>query len=62
MPRPPNCPPEMFNQWEMPQPLANLDSRVPSQKIAYYGNGNGQLQQPQIMPPASNTPILKNGT
>ncbi|KAI6175702.1 hypothetical protein M3Y97_00718800 [Aphelenchoides bicaudatus] len=63
MPRP-NCPPEMFNnQWHesMPQPLANLDSRIPSQKINYYGNsGNGQ---PQSMPQTSIPPqSLKNGT
>jgi len=58
--RPPNCP-EMFNHWQenMPQPLTNLDSRVPSQKINYYGSGNGQ---PQAMPPASNTPTLKDGS
>jgi hypothetical protein len=53
--------PEMFNQWQenMPQPLTNLDSRVPSQKINYYGSSNGQ---PQMMPSSSITPTLKNGT
>lgn len=56
--RPPNQ--EMFNQWNesMPQPLANLDSRVPSQKINYYA---GNVPPP----PQSNTPThqsLKNIT
>jgi hypothetical protein len=60
MSRPPN--PEMFgNQWQqdMPQPLTNLDSRVPSQKINYYGNSNGQPQN--MPPPASNTPTATKG-
>ncbi|KAI6214100.1 hypothetical protein M3Y94_00228700 [Aphelenchoides besseyi] len=37
--QPPNGP-EMFHQWPQdgPQSLANLDSRVPSQKINYYSN------------------------
>ena len=55
MPRAPL--PDMLNnnQWhaDMPQPLANLDSRIPSQRMNYYPNGHA----PSItnMPPASAT-------
>ncbi|KAI6200383.1 hypothetical protein M3Y96_00727900 [Aphelenchoides besseyi] len=39
--------PEMFHQWPQdgPQSLANLDSRVPSQKINYYSNKTSLYNQ-----------------
>lgn len=34
-------------QHQMPQPLANLDARVPVQKMQYFGPG-GAVQKPNI--------------
>uniref|UniRef100_A0A1I7RHJ0 Trithorax group protein osa n=1 Tax=Bursaphelenchus xylophilus TaxID=6326 RepID=A0A1I7RHJ0_BURXY len=43
-----------WNQ-NMPQPLTNLDSRVPNQKMQYYGNGQPPMGGPMPPPASSST-------
>lgn len=41
---PQNC---WSSQHQMPQPLANLDARVPSQKMQYFPNNTSSTPQQQ---------------
>lgn len=54
MQRNPNAP-DAFNwQGNMSQPISNLDSRVPNQKMQYFANGQGSMANP-MPPPAPTT-------